>query len=61
MCYRRLGALARARHANFECIDARVGAINRDWMRNDPDLDPLRAHPRFVAFAESDAEPRAER
>jgi hypothetical protein len=24
--------------------------ISRGWMQNDPDLDPLRAHPRFVAL-----------
>jgi TolB-like protein len=127
MCYRRLGARARARHANFECIEAmkrwvkfhpddtrawtmgaavlaemgepdraaawvaralaidkeepiiqynaacvyvalgslqdaidcleasvKYGDISRGWMRNDPDLDPLRADPRFIALAGSD-------
>ncbi len=27
-----------------------VGFGNRDWMQHDPDLDPLRGHPRFEAL-----------
>ena len=130
MCYRRLGAVTRARHANLECIEgmkrwvksrpddtrawtmgaavlaemgepdraaawlrralaidgdepiilynaacvyvalgdhdaalacleasARFGMISLGWMQNDPDLDPLRAHPRFVALAASVPDP----
>jgi TolB-like protein/Flp pilus assembly protein TadD len=29
---------------------ARVGVIARDWMKNDPDLDPVRHDPRFAAL-----------
>ncbi len=29
---------------------ARVGVIARDWMKNDPDLDPVRDNPRFAAL-----------
>jgi serine/threonine protein kinase/tetratricopeptide (TPR) repeat protein len=130
MCYRRLGARTRARHANFECIEgmkrwvkshpddtrawtmgaavlaemgepdraaawlqralaidrdepiilynaacvyvalgdheaaiecleasARFGTISGGWMQNDPDLDPLRTLPRFLALAERASDP----
>ena len=31
----------------------RKGFAHREWMENDGDLDPLRAHPRFIALLAS--------
>jgi len=29
-----------------------VGPENKDWMQQDPDLDPLRDHPRYAKILE---------
>jgi adenylate cyclase len=33
----------------IDCLEEafKVGFANRDWIEKDPDLDSLRAHPRF--------------
>ncbi|NNM07167.1 MAG: tetratricopeptide repeat protein [Gemmatimonadetes bacterium] len=36
----------------IQCLEAAVkaGFQNKDWFRHDPDLDPLRTHPRFQSL-----------
>jgi len=45
--YAKLGETDRA----FEALEAAldVGTLHREWIERDPDLDPLRDHPRFAA------------
>jgi non-specific serine/threonine protein kinase len=45
--------VALGRHDDaIRCLDASLtaGALQRDWIGNDPDLDPLRDDPRFVTI-----------
>jgi len=41
----------------FECLELAVGqtSLSRDWVKNDPDLDPLRDDPRFQALLKEPA------
>ena len=46
--YARLGQVEPALDALESA--AAAGALQRDWLEHDPDMDPLRAHPRFAAI-----------
>ena len=52
--YAALGKSAEA----MRCLDGAVGrgAISKEWVRNDPDLDPLRNEPGFARFVEEPAQ-----
>lgn len=43
----------------LDCLELAVGqsSLSKEWVTNDPDLDPLRNHPRFTAMTESAAAP----
>ena len=46
----------------IECLarTVRAGASYLEWMENDSDLDPLRAHPLFMSLLAALREPAAE-
>jgi adenylate cyclase len=46
-------ALGRHEEA-MSCLESAIhaGALQKDWIRNDPDLDPLHNHPRFIALVD---------
>lgn len=46
----------------LDCLALAVGqsSLSRDWVMNDPDLDPLRDHPRFKSLIESYRDKKAD-
>jgi adenylate cyclase len=40
----------------LDCLEnclVKVGSINREWLENDSDMDPIRHHPRFAEILDS--------
>ncbi len=55
--YALLGEVERA----IDCLEKSLtrGWVQREWMEHDPDLEPVRSHPRFQALLRRPADPAA--